>query len=139
MTVRVGDALPERVVERVDPEKMKILAALLRDPNMIHLDPAASEQVGLGHRLVNQGPINLGYVHTLLVEWAGGVDRVRASAFRLLGNVYGGERVVAGGRVLAVGAAGLVECEVWLDAVRAEGRVRVVSGTATVVADRDAP
>jgi acyl dehydratase len=139
MTARAGDLLPERVVERVDPEKMKILAALLRDPNMIHLDPAASARAGLGHRLVNQGPINLGYVHTLLADWAGGADRVRASAFRLLGNVYDEERVVAGGRVLAVGAAGLVECEVWLDAERAEGRVRVVSGTATVVAGRGAP
>ena len=139
MSVRAGDLLPERVVEWVDPEKMKILAALLHDPNMIHLDPAASAAAGLGHRLVNQGPINLGYVHTLLAEWAGGADRVRSSTFRLLGNVYAGERVVAGGRVLAVGAGGLVECEVWLDAERAEGRVRVVSGAATVVAAREQP
>lgn len=136
--MNVGDALPERVVERVDPEKMKIMAALLRDPNMIHLDPAASERAGLGRRLVNQGPINLGYVQTLLTEWAGGADRVRACAFRLLGNVHDGERVVAGGQVVSV-AGGLVECAVWLDAERDGARVRVVTGTATVLAGDGRP
>ncbi|ODU01895.1 MAG: hypothetical protein ABS81_19405 [Pseudonocardia sp. SCN 72-86] len=131
--VKVGDRLPERVVERVDPEKMKILAALLRDPNMIHLDPVASERAGLGRRLVNQGPINFGWVQTMLAEWAGGSDRVRATRFRLLGNVHDDERVVAGGEVTGV-SAGEVECAVWLDVDRDGVPQRVVSGRATVLA-----
>lgn len=124
----VGEALPDRVF-RVDAEKMKIMAALLRDPNMIHLDAGETARLGLGDRVVNQGPINLGYVHTMLAAWAGGEDRVLATAFRFRATVLVGDRVVAGGRVTAVHDDGRVECEVWLDV---EGRGRAVSGTAVV-------
>ncbi|MBN9099848.1 MAG: hypothetical protein J0I49_17310 [Pseudonocardia sp.] len=108
---------------------MKIMAALLRDPNMIHLDAGETARLGLGDRVVNQGPINLGYVHTMLAAWAGGEDRVLATAFRFRATVLAGDRVVAGGRVTAVHDDGRVECEVWLDV---EGRGRAVSGTAVV-------
>ena len=119
----MGDALPERVVD-VRAEPMKVTAALLRDPNMIHLDPAVAESLGLGPRVVNQGPLNLGYVHTLLEEHG----RVVSSRFRFHGTVSAGDRVVAGARVLAVDGD-LVDCEVWLDVV---GGARAVSGTARI-------
>jgi hypothetical protein len=45
--------------------------------------------------------------------------------------VFGGERLVADGRVTAVGS-GEVECEVWLDVERDGAVVRAVSGTAVV-------
>ena len=79
--------------------------------------------------MVNQGPTNLGYVHTMLAGWAGGEDRIRSTALRFRSTVLAGDRVVAGGRVTAIRADGLVECEVWLDVA---GGGRAVSGTATV-------
>ncbi|GAA4683419.1 hypothetical protein GCM10023215_17210 [Pseudonocardia yuanmonensis] len=121
--MKVGDVLPGRTVE-VRPEPMKVTAALLRDPNMIHLDPAVTDELGLGPRVVNQGPLNLGYVHTLLEEFG----RVVSSRFRFHGNVLAGDRVVPGARVTAVDGD-LVDCEVWLDVV---GGARAVSGTARI-------
>ena len=131
--MKVGDPLPELVVACVDPARMRTMAALLRDPNMIHLDPAETARLGMGDRVVNQGPINLGYVQTMLAGFAGGVDRVRATTFRFLGVVHAGDRVVAGGRITAVrpGADGgrEVDCEVWLDVVDGP---RALTGSATV-------
>jgi acyl dehydratase len=128
--VRPGDRLPP-FETTVDPAAMKTMAALLRDPNMIHLDPAVSEALGFGPRVVNQGPITMGYVHTMLVAFAGGAERVLASHFRFRSAVFGGERVVAGGEVTAVHADG-VECAVWLDVDRPDGPVRALTGTARI-------
>jgi 3-hydroxybutyryl-CoA dehydratase len=108
----------------IDSQPMKVLAALLRDPNMIHLDPAVTAELGMGDKVVSQGPFNLGYVHTLLEQHG----RVLASRFRFHGKVLAGDRVVAGARVTAVDGD-LVELEVWLDVV---GGRRAVSGTARV-------
>ena len=127
--MNVGDLLPELVVDSVDPDRMKTMAALLRDPNMMHLDPAETARLGLGDRVVNQGPINLGYVQTMLAHAAGGVDRVRATSFRFLANVHAGDRVVAGGQVTAV-REGEIDCEVWLDVT---GSGRALSGSATLI------
>lgn len=131
--VIVGDPLPDRVF-RVDAEKMKIMAALLRDPNMIHLDAAETVRLGMGDRVVNQGPTNLGYVHTMLAAWAGADDRVLATSLRFRATVVAGDRVVAGGRVTAVHDDGRVECEVWLDVEGPDRGIggRAVSGTAVV-------
>jgi 3-hydroxybutyryl-CoA dehydratase len=128
--VRPGDRLPP-FPATTDPAAMKTMAALLRDPNMIHLDPAVSAGLGFGPRLVTQGPITLGYVHTMLVAFAGGADRVLATRLRLAGPVFAGERVVAGGEVTAV-HEDAVECAVWLDVERPEGLVRVLSGAARI-------
>ena len=125
--MEVGQPLPEHVVD-VRPEPMKVVAALLRDPNMIHLDPDVTAALGMGRRVVNQAPLNIGYIHTMLEAFGS----VRSSSFRLLGNVVAGDRVVAGGRVVAVDGD-LVTCEVWLDVV---GGVRAVSGTAVVCLGR---
>ncbi|WP_308282590.1 MaoC/PaaZ C-terminal domain-containing protein [Pseudonocardia nigra] len=135
---QVGDALPEWVVEAVDPEKMKLMAALLHDPNPIHLGPDAVRAVGLGDRAVNQGPSNLGYVQNVLIAWAGSDDAIRAMAMRFAATVFAGDRAIAGGRVSAVRESDgelLADCEVWLDAFRpgVATAVRALSGTATVV------
>ena len=71
MHVAAGTSIPEWRVERVDPEKMKLLAAIARDPNTIHWDRAEVARRGLGERVVNQGPTNLGYVINMLLAWAG--------------------------------------------------------------------
>ena len=127
----VGESLPELSLE-VRPEPMKVMAAILRDPNMIHLEPAETARLGMGERVVNQGPLNLGYVLTMLAGFAGGVDRVRAATFRFLGPVHAGDRVTAGGVVTGAGPD-RVECAVWLDVTGGGARVhRVVSGTAVL-------
>jgi acyl dehydratase len=124
-----GAELPPLVVESVDPEKMKLVAALLRDPNPIHFDAEAVRKAGMGDRVVNQGPINQAYLVNLVIGVAGGPERLRSIAVRFLGNVVAGDRVECRGRVAAVDeAAGTAALEV-------EARVGdapVLAGTAVV-------
>ena len=119
-TASVGDALPELVVDRVDAEKMKTMALLLRDPNPIHWDVETVRSLGMGDRPVNQGPNNMAYLVDMLARYAGGNDRVRGLRVRFLANVFAGDRLVAGGRVTGVDdSMGELTCEVWL---RRDGR-----------------
>jgi len=125
----VGDELPRTVIERVDAEKMKTMAALLVDSNPIHWDVDAVRALGMGDAPVNQGPNNLGYVMNMLGDWAGGIERIRHIRVRFLDNVFAGDRLEAGGTVTAVGDDGAVECEVWL---ARDGTHAVLAGTATL-------
>ncbi len=104
------------------------MAALLGDPNPIHWDTTVTAALGLGDAPVNQGPLNMGYVQTMLAEWAGGRRKIREFRVRFRGNVFGGQTVRAGGEVTAV-EAGFAHCAVWLDVV---GGDRVLEGTALV-------
>ena len=132
MTVEVGTSLPTLRVE-VDGQRMKTMAALLRDPNPIHWDTDAVRALGMGDRPVNQGPTNVAYVVNLLLAWSGGDPAaVRRVSVRFRGNVFAGDVLTAGGTVLAVEVVDgrvVATCEVWLD--RADGD-RVVAGTAEV-------
>lgn len=131
MTVDVGFALPEFVIDPVTPERMKTYAAILRDPNPIHWDRDAVAAAGHGERLINQGPANLGYVMTMLMNWAG-PESIRRIQVRFTSNVFEQDRVTAGGIVTAVrdeGTTRLADCDVWLDT--ADG-TRTVVGSATV-------
>jgi acyl dehydratase len=129
--VEVGDAIPSWTMESVSPERMKTVAAILRDPTPVHWDREATKVLGLDGRLLNQSPINLGYVINMLIAWAGPacIRRLRAE-FPL--PVFDGDRVTAGGVV-----ADLVQkhgeeiavCDVWLD--RDDGS-RTVSARAWV-------
>jgi acyl dehydratase len=103
---------------------MKTMAALLRDPYPVHWDRAATAALGLAGRVINQGPLNLGYVANMLMAWAGpaSIRRLTVSFGR---PVLDGDRVVAGGRVREV-VDGLALCDVWL----ARDAERVVTGTA---------
>jgi acyl dehydratase len=127
-----GDELPPLVIESVSVEAMKTVAALLQDPNPIHFDADAVRTLGMGDRPVNQGPSNMAYVVSMLSRYAGGPERVRRLRVRFLGNVFGGDRVVARGRVASVSGGNgerLAEVEVWLE--RAEDD-RVLEGTGVV-------
>lgn len=127
----VGDVLPDWTVAAVPTDRMKVMAAILRDPNPIHWDRDELSARGLDPRLINQGPINLGYVVNMLEAWAGR-DALRRLSARFTRNVLEGDRVTAGGRVTAVRVEDgrtLVDCEVWLDT---DERGRAVEGTATV-------
>lgn len=135
MEVSVGQRLPEWRIESVSAERMKLLAAILRDPNPIHWDPAEVAKRGLGHRVINQGPTNLGYITNLLMDWAGPAC-LRSLEARFTSNVFGGDEVVATGVVTGVSEENgerLVECDVWLD--RGDGS-RAVDARATVAVPR---
>lgn len=131
MSVDVGFQIPELVVESVSPEKMKTYAAILRDPNPIHWDPNEVIAKGNGTTVINQGPANLGYVMTMLMDWAGPAS-IRMIRARFTANVFAGDHVTAGGVVTEVreeNGETLVDCDVWLD--RDDG-TRTVAGSATV-------
>jgi acyl dehydratase len=132
MTVTAGLQLPEWTLDSVDPSSMKVYAAIARDPNPIHWDRAEVAARGLGDRLINQGPLSLGYVINMLLAWAG-PGSLRGLSARFTAPVLDGDSVTAGGIVTTVRVNGdrLVDCEVWLE--RGDG-VRAIEGTATVVA-----
>jgi 3-hydroxybutyryl-CoA dehydratase len=111
----------------VSAADMVAMAPILEDPNPIHLDPAAARAAGLGDRVVNQGPTNIGYaVTTLRRAFPGG--EVREVRCRLTANVHGGDEVVAGGEVVEEHDDRVV-CRFWVDV---DGGPRAVEGTATV-------
>jgi 3-hydroxybutyryl-CoA dehydratase len=127
MSMEIGAALPLFVIDSVSPDAMKDWAVFLHDPNPIHLDVEVVKAKGLGDRVINQGPANVAYVmNMLMAAFPGG--RIGKMDSRFLDNVYGGDRLEAGGTVTAV-EGGTVTCEIWL---RADGQRLVISGTATI-------
>jgi acyl dehydratase len=125
--VSVGDELPSAEFT-TDPEKMKLMAALLRDPNPIHFDVDSVTKLGLGDRVITQGPMTLSFVADTVTAWAG-AGSLRSLRVRMLGNVFGGDTVVCTARVTEVDeSAGLITLEVQA----AVGERPVVGGTATV-------
>jgi acyl dehydratase len=133
MTIQPGAPLRTRRVPSVSAEAMKTMAVVLADPNPIHLDPAAAKASGLGDRVVNQGPTNLGYVLDMLREnFPSG--EIATVSVRFLANVFAGDDVTAGGTVQSVtpidGGGHRIECDVWLDVA---GRGHALAGRATVV------
>lgn len=125
-----GDLLPTWTMEHVDAARMKTMAAILRDPYPVHWDRAGNARIGLGGRVVNQGPLNLGYIVNMLHAWAGPAS-VRRLTVSFGPPVLDGDCVTAGGRVVAVAPGEgevLVTCDVWLER---DGAV-VVDGTAIV-------
>jgi acyl dehydratase len=125
--MKAGTELGPRVIESVSGLAMHDVAAVLDDPNPIHLSGEAAAAAGLGDRPVNQGPVNIGYILDLLREH--GV--VRDIRVRLLANVFAGDRAIAAAWVESVQADRdgrfLARCLVWLDI---EGSARAVEGTA---------
>jgi len=130
VNVSVGDQIPEWAVERVDPARMKTMAAILRDPYPVHWDREANAARGLGGRVINQGPLNVGYIVNMIHAWAGpgSVRRLQVSFGR---PVLDEDRVVARGRVVTVAVDSgetRATCEVTLE----RGDEVLVTGTATV-------
>ena len=131
--VREGDEIPPWTMPFVDPARMRTMAAILRDPYTVHWDRDANAALGLPGRVINQGPLNLGYIANMLLAWAGPscVRRLTVSFGR---PVLDGDSVTAGGRVISVATVDgerRATCEVWLDR---DGEP-VVTGTAVVALD----
>ena len=127
-----GDDLrPHRVVT-INAETMRMMSILLDDPNPIHRDPDAVRELGLGDRIINQGPANLAYIMDMLrMNFPQG--RLSMLRSRLMANVFEGDAVIAGGQVQSVdeGDEGpQITSAVWLEV---EHGARVVEGVATMV------
>ena len=128
--VVVGDRIPPWTMELVDPARMKTMAAILRDPYSVHWDRAANERSGFGSKVINQGPLNVGYIANMLMAWAGATC-IRRLTLSFGSRVLDGDCVTAHGVVTAVrthGGERLVSCDVWLDRTGE----RVVAGTAVL-------
>jgi acyl dehydratase len=128
--ISIGDALPAWRIDAVSPRNMRRLAETLRDPNPIHLDPAAVAKLGLGDRVINQGPANLAYIINMLHAAFPGAQLLQLDA-RFLANVFGGDAVEAGGRITAIADDGTrISCDTWLNV---DGRGPAVSAQAQLL------
>jgi len=128
--VTVGFEIPEWTMDDVDPERMKTMAAILRDPYPVHWDRASVADLGFGERVINQGPLNLSYITNMLLAWQGPtcVRRLQVAFGR---PVLDHDRVTAAGTVTSIETVDgetRAHCEVRL--VR-DGK-NVVTGTAVV-------
>lgn len=133
MTLAVGDTIPAWVMDSVSPERMRTMAAILRDPNPLHWDrdAVAALPLGLGRRTINQGPLGLSYIVNMLHAWAG-PNCLRRIVMRFPQVVLDGERVVARGEITGLRTQNgetLAECAVWLEH---HERGVLLEGTATV-------
>lgn len=123
--MKPGSELAPFVIE-ASPQSMREWSVFLADPNQIHLDVEAVKALGLGDRLINQGPANLAYVMNLLAANFPGLA-IETLDCRFTGNVFAGDRCIANGVVLDLDEE-RIACEVWLEA----GGQKAVTGTATL-------
>jgi len=134
-TPAVGHTLEPLRIDSVSAEAMKAMAVVLSDPNPIHLDPGVVRRLGLGDRVINQGPSGCGYMMNMLLRQFPGA-RLRTFQVRFLANVFGGDSVVAAGQVREVEEQDgrlSIGCDIWLDV---DGGHRAIQGTATVTLPR---
>lgn len=99
LEVRPGDRLPLRHVT-VEARRMATMSALMDDPVPIHYDPDAVRALGLGDRVINQGPMAFGYLTETVAAWAGSARAVARLRCRFHANVFDGDRLVCSGTVL---------------------------------------
>jgi 3-hydroxybutyryl-CoA dehydratase len=125
MTLVVGDALTPFIIESVSPEAMKEWAIFLADPNPIHLDPTVVKAMGLGDKVINQGPANVAYLINMLQAAIPGAV-IEKMDNRFVDNAYAQDRLVASGTVTAVDG-NRITCETSLIA---NGDRTVITGTA---------
>jgi len=119
VTPAVGDQIPEWIMEHVSAQRMRTMAALLRDPNPLHWDrdAVAALPFELGQRTINQGPLGLSYMVNMLHAWAG-PSCIRRIVMRFPQVVLDAEYVVARGEVMALREGPeeqLAECRIWLE------------------------
>jgi acyl dehydratase len=127
--IEVGTEIPEWTMEVVDPQRMKTMAAILRDPYEVHWDHDAIRPLGFD-RVINQGPLNLSYAVNMLMSWQG-PRCVRRLQVRFTQPVFEGDRLIARGSVASldvVDGETRATCDIHLD--RDDGVVMV--GTAVV-------
>ena len=130
MSIEVGNQIPSWAMPEVDPQRMKTMAAILRDPYPIHWDSSVGQALGLGDHVVNQGPLNLSYIANMLIAWQGPTC-VRRLQVSFGAPVLDRDAVTAVGEVTAIETVNGEQhatCSVRLER---NGR-SVVTGTAVV-------
>ena len=131
MNVNVGDSIPDWVMASVSPERMRTMAAILRDPNPVHWDPEVVAEIGYGHHTINQGPLGLSYMINMLHSWTGHTS-IRRIVMRFPLPVLDGDHITAKGEVTGIreeNGETLADCRIWLER---EGTIPPLEGTATV-------
>ncbi|HEX9832741.1 MAG TPA: MaoC/PaaZ C-terminal domain-containing protein [Mycobacterium sp.] len=76
----------------VDPQRMKVMALLLADPNPIHFDATAANRLGIADVPINQGPSTMALIYNAFAQ-SHPRHRIRRLRVRLLGNVLAGQSV----------------------------------------------
>jgi acyl dehydratase len=131
MNVEAGDEIPAWDMPKVLPERMRTMAAILRDPNPVHWDRRVVARMGFGDHTINQGPLGLSYMVNMLHAWTG-PRSIRRIVMRFPLPVFDGDHIIARGRVTAVrqqDGRRYADCEIWL---QREGTPNPLEGTATV-------
>lgn len=115
MNINVGDKIPSWTMDNVSIEKMKTMAAILRDPNPVHWDPKTVSAMGLGDRTINQGPLGISYMVNMLHAWAGEncIEHMHVRFPSPL--IFDGDRITACGEVREIQNDGKILCEAWLE------------------------
>ncbi|WP_101758018.1 MaoC family dehydratase [Oceanicoccus sp. KOV_DT_Chl] len=131
--LKIGHHIPEWEMASVSPEKMRTMAAILRDPNPLHWDrtAVAALPLGLGMRTINQGPLGLSYMINMLHCWTG-PESIKRLHMTFPQVVLDGEHVVAKGTITQLRTEknqALVDCDIWLEH---QERGVLLSGNATV-------
>ena len=131
MNVHVGTEIPPWDMPRVLPERMRTMAAILRDPYPVHWDRRVVATMGLGERTINQGPLGLSYMINMLHAWTGH-ESVKRLTMTFPLPVFEDDHVIARGIVATVrqeNGAVYADCDIWLD----RDGDRPLIGTATVL------
>ncbi len=131
MNVEPGDEIPSWNMPCVTRERMRTMAAILRDPNPVHWDPRVVNDLGYGEHTINQGPLGLSYMINMLHAWTGPAS-IRRIYMTFPKVVLDGDHIVAMGKVTAVreeNGKRLADCDIWL---HREGTPNPLEGTATV-------
>jgi acyl dehydratase len=131
MNLQVGDEIPAWDMPSVRPERMRTMAAILRDPNPVHWDRRVVAAMGLGNHTINQGPLGLSYMVNMLHAWTG-PRSIRRIVMRFPLPVFDGDHIIARGRVTALreqDGRRYADCDIWL---QRDGTPNPLEGTATV-------
>lgn len=131
MNVSAGDEIPAWDMPSVRPERMRTMAAILRDPNPVHWDPRVVAKLGYGDHTINQGPLGLSYMVNMLHAWTGPTS-IRRIYMTFPMAVLDGDHISAQGKVTAVreeNGKRYADCDIWL---HREGTANPLEGKATV-------
>jgi acyl dehydratase len=128
-SIKAGDELEPYVVDRIDPERMKTMAALYDDPNPIHFDLEATKALGMSDRLVLQGAADIAILLEPAIRLTGDPEAVRSYDVKLLGNLYAEDCVESTGKVLEVDPEAAT---VTVELVARAGDRDIAQGTAVV-------
>lgn len=124
-----GTPLATRTVEDVGADAMKLVTAVVGDPNPMHYDPEYAARQGYPGR-VNQGPLNASYAAQAALAVADSPVDLRALEVRYDGFVFEGETVTATATADAPPEPGSV-VDLAL-ALRTDDGERVLTGSAAV-------